>query len=84
MTKHLSDTHPKIDAMQIALMRQLTPAQRLSMVAQLNRMVITLALSGLKSRYPDDPPEKIKRRLADLTLGVDLARKVYGPLDEEG
>jgi hypothetical protein len=53
------------------------------MVTQLNHMVRTLALSGLKSRYPDDPPEKLRRRLADLILGADLACKVYGPLDDD-
>jgi hypothetical protein len=83
MTKFYSDTPPEIAAMQIELMRRLTPAQKLAMVAQLNNMARTLAMSGLKSRYPDDPPEKLKRRLADLILGAELAGKVYGPLDAD-
>lgn len=84
MVRYLSDTHPDIAEMQIQLLRKLSPAQKLAMVGQLNHTVRTLALSGLKARYPDDSPEKLKRRLADLILGADLALKVYGPLDEEG
>jgi hypothetical protein len=83
MSNFHSDTHPEIAALQIELMRRLTPTQKLAMVTQLNHMVRTLALSGLKSRYPDDPPEKLRRRLADLILGADLACKVYGPLDDD-
>ena len=83
MMKIHSDTHPVVTAMQIELMRRLTPAQKLAMVAQLSHTVRTLALSGLKSCYPDEPPEKLKRRLADLILGADLAREVYGPLDAD-
>jgi hypothetical protein len=41
-----------------------------------------LALSGPRARYPDDPPEKIRRRLAELYLGPDLAVKVCGPFEE--
>jgi hypothetical protein len=81
MVNHLSDTHPEIAAMQTQLLHQLSPAQRLALVERLNQTARMLALSGLKSRYPNDSPEKLKRRLADLILGADLANKVYGPLD---
>jgi len=50
-------------------------------LGELNQTVKTLALSGLKTRYPDDPPEILRRRLADLLLGPELACKVYGPLN---
>lgn len=52
------------------------------MVWQLNDVVKTMMLAGLRDRYPDDPPEKIRRRLADLLLGPELAAKVYGPFKE--
>lgn len=84
MVKHHSDTHPEIAAMQTQLLRQLSPAQRLEKVAQLNQTAKMLALAGLKSRYPDDSPDNLKRRFADLVLGTELAYKVYGPLNTEG
>lgn len=84
MVRYLSDTHPDIAEMKIQLLRKLSPAQKLAMVGQLNQTVRILVLAGLKSRYPDDPPEKLKRRLADLILGAELAHKAYGPLEAEG
>ena len=39
--------------------------------------------SGLRSRYPNDSPQMIERRMADLLLGEELALKAYGPLTEE-
>jgi hypothetical protein len=59
------------------MMRIVSPARRLRMVGEMNEAVKTLALSGLKSRYPNDPPEMIERRLADLLLGPELVRNVY-------
>jgi hypothetical protein len=50
------------------------------MVAELNATVRLLALEGLRQRYPDDPPELLRCRLADLLLGPELAARVYGPL----
>jgi hypothetical protein len=40
------------------------------------------ALSGLRSRYPHASEREIRRRLADLILGEELAAEVYGPLEE--
>jgi len=77
-----SDTRPEVAALHLNLMRQVSPARKLAMVGQMNQAVITLALSGLRSRHPDEPPEKLRRRLADLVLGPALARLVFGPLTE--
>jgi hypothetical protein len=52
------------------------------MVAEMNSALRTLALSGLRQRYPHATPEELRRRLADLWLGPDLATRVYGPLSE--
>jgi hypothetical protein len=53
------------------------------MVGQLNQTVRTLALSGLRQRYPEATPQELRRRLADLLLGPDLAARAYGPLREQ-
>ena len=52
------------------------------MVEGLNEGVKNLALTGIKQRDPTATPEQIHRRLADLMLGEELARKVYGDLKE--
>lgn len=70
---------PEIDALQIKLLRQASPEQKLALVAQMNATVKTLALAGLHSRYPDASPQIIHRHLADLILGETLAQQIYGP-----
>ena len=77
------DTRPEAEAVLIQLLRQCPPWRKLHMVGQLNQTVRTLALSGLRARHPKASPEELRRRLADLLLGPDLATQVYGPLREQ-
>lgn len=83
MDELFSDTRPEIAELQRKLLRQASPARKLAMLAQLNKTVITLALSGLRSRYPEDSPAMTRRRLANQILGPELAETVYGPMVEE-
>ena len=55
----------------------------LHMVGQLNQTVRMLVLSGLRQRYPEAAPQELRRRLAGLLLGPDLAARAYGPLGEQ-
>lgn len=81
MSALYSDTDPKIEQMQIELWRQASPTRKMHMLAQLNASVRILALAGLRSRYPDATKTELRRRLADLLLGEELARKVYGEMN---
>ena len=83
MNETFSDTNPEIVALQRSLLRQVGSARKLAMLGQMNQTVKTLAISGLRSRYPEDSPGMLRRRLADLVLGPILASLVYGPMVEE-
>jgi len=83
MSPLFTDTQPEAEEVQIKLLRQAPPWRKLELVSQLNQMARTLALSGLRQRYPQATPEELRRRLADLLLGQDLAARVYGPLPQE-
>lgn len=72
-----SDTHPKMETLQIQLIRRMPAWKKISMVDGLNETVKTLAISGIKQRHPDATPEQVHRMLAELMLGIELARKVY-------
>ena len=48
MTALYSDTHPKMEALQIELWRQASPTQKMNMLAQLNASARILALTGLR------------------------------------
>ncbi len=80
MSALFSDTHPKMEALQIRLWRQASPTRKMQMVAQLNTSARMLALTGLRSQYPQASEAELRRRLAGLLLGDELARKVYGEI----
>ena len=80
MSSLYSDTHPKMEALQIQLWRQANPTRKMEMVAQLNASVRMLALSGLRSRFPKATEAELRRRLAGLLLGEELTLKVYGEI----
>lgn len=54
--------------------------RKMNMLAQLNAAARMLALAGLRSQYPQASEAELRRKLADLLLGEELARKVYGDL----
>ena len=83
MVEILSDTRPEVTEIQMDLLRKASPARRLALLGQMNQTVKVLALAGLRSNYPDETSEQLRRRLADLLLGPELACKVYGPIDEK-
>jgi hypothetical protein len=83
VSQTLSDTRPEIANLQRSLLRKAGSARKLALLGQMNQTVRTLALSGLRSRYPDDTPAMLRRRLADLLLGAELACRVYGPVIEK-
>jgi len=78
MNALFSDTHPKMEALQIELWQQATPTRKMHMLAQLNASARLLALAGLRAQYPNESESEIQRRLANLILGEELAQKVYG------
>jgi hypothetical protein len=82
MTTLYDDTHPQMEALQIRLWRQASPTQKMNMVAQLNAAARTLALTGLRAQYPQASEAELRRKLATLLLGEELARKLYGEADD--
>ena len=80
MESRLSDTHRDAERVQIELMRQAPPWRKLYLLGQLNQTVKQMALSGLRRRHPQATEDELRRRLADLLLGVELAARVYGPV----
>lgn len=78
MTQLFSDTHPKMEALQIQLWRQATPTRKMDMLAQLNRAARMLAMTGLRSQFPQLGEDELRLKLAGLLLGDEIAQKVYG------
>ena len=73
-----SDTHPKMEALQIQAWRQASPTRKMTMLAQLNASARRLALTGLRAQFPQASAAELRFKLAALLYGDDLARKAYG------
>jgi hypothetical protein len=74
-----SDTHPDAERVQIRILRSMPSWQKFKLI---NDMIVTsrqLALAGLRERFPGAGEQELRRRLATLLLGPELAAKVYGP-----
>ena len=76
------DTHPDAERVLIKLLREASPARKMAMLLDANRTARTLALTGLRERHPHDSPVRLRRRLADLWIGPELAAKAYGPFPD--
>ena len=77
-----TDTDPQVEELQISLLRQTPSWRKLEMLAELNAAARMLALSGLRQRYPHASEAELRRRLASLLYGEELARKVYGEMKD--
>ena len=74
------DTSAEAEQVLIDLLRRAPAWRKLRMVEDTNQSVKDLLLAGLRERFPQDPPAVLRRRLADLWLGSELAGEAYGPL----
>ena len=81
MSAYYTDTHPNMEALQIRLLREVPSWKKMKMMVDLNESAQKLALARLRTRHPEANEKELRRRLADLLLGEDVAFKVYGDID---
>jgi hypothetical protein len=70
------DTTAAAQAVQDALQRRLSPAEKLAQAARLSRMIDQLSVEGLRRRHPAATDETIRDLRAELRLGRELAARV--------
>ena len=75
------DTSPEAAAVQVQILRGMSPDRKVSLVEDANRTARQLALAGIAMRYPQASDAQRVRLLMDLVLGRGLAALVYGPHD---
>ena len=81
MNSFYTDTHPKMEALQIKLLRETPPWRKMEMLAELNKAARELALAGLRQRNPEADESKLLRYLANMLLGEDIAGRVFAELE---
>ncbi|MCS6829416.1 MAG: hypothetical protein RMM08_03735 [Armatimonadota bacterium] len=77
------DTDPRVEEQLVQMLRQAPPWRKMQMVAELNATVKLMLLTGLRQRYPNVSEAELRRRLAGLLLGEELASRVYGELPDD-
>ena len=78
----LTDTHPDAERVQIEILRAMPSWKKFELVSD---MIVTsrkLVQSGLRDRFPEAAEDELRRRLATVLLGPEVAAKVYGPEPE--
>lgn len=83
MSRLFEDTDPHVEEILVQMLRQAPPWRKMQMLAELNATVKVMLLSGLRQRYPNAGEAELRRRLAGLLLGEELASKVYGELPDD-
>jgi hypothetical protein len=72
-----SDTSAEAEALQVKAWRAMTPTQIARLVDDLSSAARALALAGLRERHPAATELELVARLAEITLGPELAGRVY-------
>ena len=76
------DTSREIERLQIEGWRRMSSIDKAAMITGLTQAAFELALAGVRQRHPDASPREQFLRLAIVTLGADLARRVYPEIAE--
>lgn len=78
------DTSTEVDALMFRLYREMGPAGRLRRAVELSDTAWSLALVGLRQRYPDQTEDQLRARLIAMRLGEELAAEVQGHIEADG
>jgi len=80
--KLFDDPHPEAEAVYVRLLSQAPAWKKMDIVNQLYLTAVSMGRAGIRRRHPNADEEEIRKRLARMFLGDELARKVYGPVPE--
>lgn len=71
------DTSQDAYEIQLRGYRQMSPARKSELVAELSETVRELARAGIRQRHPDYADADVDRALVALLYGADVARHVF-------
>lgn len=66
----ISDTNPRVAAMQAEKFRRMTPQQRVEICFQMSDDIRAISLDGLRSRRPELDERQLRRELRRIMYGV--------------
>jgi hypothetical protein len=79
----VQDTSPEAEGVMLDIYRQMPVWRKMEIVDDAIRTGRQLAMAGIRARYPHEGLQRQRRRLFAITLGEDLAKETYGPLEDK-
>ena len=71
-----SDTSAEAEQFMFDALRKRSSAEKLQMVSQMNATVRALAMSGLRTRFPEDSELQLKIKLVEQYYGEQIAAEI--------
>jgi len=78
---YTTDTSPDAEAVQLELIRGMTPAQRVEKTLRLSSEMLRAAKAAIRRRYPAYSKCEVTIKLIELHYGAELAAKVRSRLE---
>lgn len=78
-----TDTSPDARRVQIDIYRLMTPARKFELIAEAYEFGKSLAMAGIRLRYPDATEEQVREIWARQHLGDELYEQAYGSKENE-
>ena len=75
-TEYLNDTSPDAQAMQLDLLRHMTPQERIEKMCALSQSLREMAFQAIRRRHPQLDEAEVRLKFIDLTYGQTLADDV--------
>lgn len=73
-----SDTTREIEELHFAAYRRMSSSEKLARIGALGEMVESVALAGLRARYPEADERELRLRLAARQIPRELMVAAYG------
>ena len=75
------DTHRDADAVQLRILRQMSPAQRSLLAARFSEDIRNTTLSGIRTRHPEMDERQVRQEFARITLAPEQFEQAYGKME---
>jgi hypothetical protein len=73
---YTTDTSPEAEAIQLDLLRQMTPEQRILKMCSLSQSVKKMAFDAIRRQHPEYSAEDVRLAFIELNFGKSLADDV--------
>ena len=75
-TPYTTDTSPEAYAVQLELLRRMSPIQRLRKTFALSRQLKRMSMDAIRRRHPEFDEDAVRLKFIELTYGKALADDV--------